>query len=139
MWELMKVASLQQKNLLFDAAALPAPEVLRLATMGGAKLLRQDHRIVSLEVGKKAAIIAVNLWQPNLMPIAEDSEHDPVIWNLVYAARASDVLHVWVDGHQVIQAGKSAQVDEEEILQATHRQTKDLLCGRQTTKSVALV
>ena len=139
MWELMKTASLQQKNLLGDAGALPAPEVLRVATMGGAKLLRQDHLIGSLEVGKRADLITVNLWQPHLMPIADDDEHDPVIWNLVYAARASDVRDVWVDGRHVIHEGKSMRVNEEDVLIQAHRQTKELLQRRKATRTVKMV
>ena len=138
MWELMKTASLQQKNLLFDAAALPAPEVLRLATMGGAKLLGQDKLIGSLEPGKRADLITVNLWQPHLMPIADDGEHDPVIWNLVYAARASDVQHVWVDGRQVLKDGRSTRIDEDEVLLHVHRQTQELLQRRKATQTIQM-
>ncbi len=138
MWELMKIASLQQKNLLFDAAALPAPEVLRLATMGGAKLLGQDHIIGSLEVGKRADLITVNLWQPHLMPIVDDGEHDPLIWNLIYAGRASDVQDVWIDGRQVLKDGKSTRVDEGDILLQVHRQTQSLLQRRKSTQKVRM-
>ena len=139
MWELMKFASLTQKNLLGNAAALPAPEVLRLATMGGAKLLKQDHLIGSLEVGKRADIITVDLWQPHLMPFMDDGDHDPLIWNLVYAARASDVRDVWVDGRPVIQSGRSVRVDETQALAEAHAQTKDLLERRRATGAVAMV
>jgi 5-methylthioadenosine/S-adenosylhomocysteine deaminase len=139
MWELMKFASLTQKNLLGNAAALPAPEVLRLATIDGAKLLKQDHLIGSLEVGKRADIITVDLWQPHLMPFIDDGDHDPLIWNLVYAARASDVRDVWVDGRPVIQGGRSVRVDEAQALADALAQTIDLLERRRTTGAVAMV
>lgn len=139
MWECMKFASLIQKNTTYEADILPAPEVLRKATIDGAKLLGLDANIGSLEVGKRADIVTVDLWQPHLLPIAPSSDHDPVIWNLVYSGRASDVVDVWVDGRQVIHNGKSVLVAESDILDEVHVQTVDLLRRRESTKEVAMV
>jgi len=139
MWELMKFGSLQQKVLSFDAAALPAQECLRLATMGGAKLLREDRAIGSLEVGKEADLFTVNLWQPHLMPLLRDDDHDPLPWNLVYAGRASDVVDVWVNGERLIHQGRSTKVDEDLILKKIQIQTASLLERRKSTRIVSMV
>ncbi len=136
MWEVMKFGSLIQKNVTYIPDILPAEEVLRMATIDGAKLLKIDNDVGSLEVGKKADIITVNLWQPHLLPIEPDSEHDPVIWNLIYSARASDVDNVWVDGQHVVKNGKSTQVNEDDILEMVNKQTRSLLKRRQKTQPV---
>jgi len=139
MWELMKFGSLQQKVATFDAAALPAHDSLRLATMGGARVLREDQRIGSLEVGKEADLVTVNLWQPHLMPLLRDDEHDPLPWNLVYAGRASDVVDVWVNGEQLISQGRSTRVDEDLVLRRVQLQTASLLERRKATRHVSMV
>lgn len=139
LWETMKFASLIHKNVTYEADILPAPDVLRLATIEGAKLLGLDHQIGSLEVGKKADLITVELWQPHLFPLVPDLNHDPVIWNLVYAARASDVTNVWIDGRQVVQNKKSIFIDEEDVLHSAQVQTIDLLKRRETTKEIKMI
>jgi 5-methylthioadenosine/S-adenosylhomocysteine deaminase len=79
------------------AQAMPASQVLRLATLGGAAALGLDAEIGSLEVGKKADVIAVDVSGPHVAPTA--SAYSAV----VYAARASDVRHVVVDGKTLVQ------------------------------------
>jgi 5-methylthioadenosine/S-adenosylhomocysteine deaminase len=135
MFEEMKFASLLQKVHHYNAAALPAPEVLRMATIDGAKLLGLDSEIGSIEVGKKADLVLVDLWQPNLMPLVWDNNNTNVLWNLVYAARGSNVHTVFVDGEMVVQAGRSTRVSESEILEAVQQQTLDHLKRREPFKS----
>lgn len=135
MFEEMKFASLLQKVKRYDAAALSAPEVLRMATIDGARLLGLDREIGSLEVGKKADVVMLDLWQPNLMPIAWDGEYTNVLWNLVYSARGSNVDTVFVDGVMVVQSGRCTQVSEADVLQAIQTQTQDLLRRRESFKS----
>lgn len=139
MWELMKFGSLLQKNLHLDATALNAQQVLRLATIEGAKVLGLDNNIGSLEVGKQADLITVDLWQPHLLPITPTIEHDPILWNLIYSARASDVTNVWVSGKQVIQNGKSTLIDENALLLAIHQQTQSLLQRRENTTATRFI
>jgi 5-methylthioadenosine/S-adenosylhomocysteine deaminase len=135
LFEEMKFASLLQKVHRYDAAALPAPEVLRMATIDGAKLLGLESDIGSIEVGKKADLVLVDLWQPNLMPLIWDNNDTNVLWNLVYAARGSNVHTVFVDGEMVVQAGRSTRVSESEILEAVQQQTLDHLKRREPFKS----
>ena len=88
----MHLASLLQKPRL-GAAAMPASTVLRMATLGGARLLGLDEEIGSLEVGKRADIVVVSTERPHLRP-----RTDPITM-LVHAAETQDVRHVLVDGH----------------------------------------
>lgn len=139
LWECMKFASLIQKAGTYDPTLISASEALRMATIEGARLLGLDKDIGSLEVGKKADIITVDLWQPHLMPIAPSSDHDPVIWNLVFAGRASDVRDVWVDGRHVLKEGMSTLVSELDMLDLAHAQTIDLLKRREKTQEVKMI
>lgn len=135
MFEEMKFASLLQKVHRYDAAALPAPATLRMATIDGAKLLGLEDEIGSIEVGKKADLVLVDIWQPNMMPIVWDHGDTNVLWNLVYSARGSNVHTVFVDGKMVVQAGRSTQVNESDVLEAVQRQTIDHLKRREPFKS----
>ena len=89
MFEIMKVAALAQKALYFNPKVLSAYEVLRMATVNGAKGLGLEE-VGSLEVGKKADIILINLSKPHLKPL-----HN-IYASMVYSARASDVETVIV-------------------------------------------
>jgi len=135
MFEAMKFASLLQKVHRNDAAALPAPQTLRMATHDGAKLLGLGDELGSLEVGKKADVVLIDLQQANLLPIVWDDSDLNLLWNLVYAARGSNVHTVFVDGRKVIEAGRSTQVDELDLFTAVQRQTQDLMQRRQTFKA----
>jgi cytosine/adenosine deaminase-related metal-dependent hydrolase len=76
--------------------SLPAPEVVRLATMGGAAALGLADRIGSLEVGKRGDVIAVDLSPLHTVPTSSP-------WSAIaYAAKACDVRHVAVDGKLVV-------------------------------------
>jgi cytosine/adenosine deaminase-related metal-dependent hydrolase len=76
--------------------ALPAPEVVRIATLGGAAALGQASRIGSLEVGKRGDVIAVDISTLHALPTASP-------WSAIaYAAKSCDVRHVAVDGALVV-------------------------------------
>ena len=139
MFECMKYASLLQKVSKLDAVSVNAEQALRLATIEGAKLLGIDHEVGSLEVGKQADIIAIDLWQPHLLPIIDAEGHDPVLWNLVFASRASDVKYSWVQGEKIIDDFKFAKLDENALLQEIHNQTQSLLARRKHFKGVPMV
>ncbi len=135
MFEEMKFASLLQKVKRYDAAALAAPDTLRMATIDGARLLGLEHELGSLEAGKKADLVLVNLWQPNMMPLVWDGNDTNILWNLVYAARGSNVHTVFVDGEMVIQAGHSTKINETAALEAIQAQTIAHLQRREPFKS----
>nr|HEX4318227.1 5'-deoxyadenosine deaminase [Kofleriaceae bacterium] len=75
---------------------LPAPEVVRMATLGGATALGLGATVGSLEVGKRADVIAIDTGALHETPAEAP-------WSLVaYAAKATDVKHVAVDGRLVV-------------------------------------
>ena len=92
-----------------DPTDLPAPQVLRMATRGGARALGIDDAVGSIEVGKRADLVAVDLDQPHTQPV-----HDPVS-AVVYAAGRGDVDHVWIDGRHVVDGGGPVGFDRREI------------------------
>jgi cytosine/adenosine deaminase-related metal-dependent hydrolase len=107
-FEEMRLAALIQKPRL-GPEALPAARVLEIATLGGARALGLENEIGSIEPGKRADLIAVDLDGPHAQPDGAD-----LVSRLVYSARAADVRHVVVDGRIVVQGGrlKSADLDE---------------------------
>ncbi|MEM1111205.1 MAG: amidohydrolase [Pseudomonadota bacterium] len=139
MFECMKFGSLLQKVTHLDATAISAEEAIGMATIGGARLLGIDTEVGSLEVGKQADLITLDLWQPHMLPVAPSEGHDPVLWNLVFAARASDVVDVYVQGRQLIGQGEVLTLDEAAALEATHSQTLSLLSRREKVAGIPMV
>jgi 5-methylthioadenosine/S-adenosylhomocysteine deaminase len=121
MLEEMHLAALLQKWLRRDAEALPAREVLRMATIRGAQALGLDAHIGSLEVGKQADVVMIDAARPHLAP-----RHDPVAL-LVYSAQAADVCTVLVDGRILMEDHELTTIDEESLLTAATEQTRSLL------------
>ena len=73
-------------------SSVKAEEALSMATINGARLLGLDKRIGSLEIGKCADIIAVDLSGISFQPI-----YNPIS-QLIYAASGQDVTHTWING-----------------------------------------
>ena len=138
-WESMKIGSLLQKVTHLDATAVDARTAIRMATIEGARLLGVDHQIGSIEVGKQADLITVDLWQPHLLPLARSEGHDPILWNLVFAGRASDVRDVWVQGHPCVADGNLTGVNESDALAEIHSRTIDLLARREKVAAIPMV
>ena len=128
MFEEMKVCSLVHKIRESDPTVVSANEVLTMATMGGAKALRWDREIGSIEAGKKADLIIVDLKKPHLTPVHS------VISNLVYSANGGDVDTVLVDGKILMQERKVLTLDEEEILKRAQKAAEDLVSKRRASK-----
>ena len=105
----MRLAALLHKGVLGDPEVVPAHQVLRMATLQGAAVLGLEDDLGSIEVGKRADLVAVDLSQPHAQPV-----FDPVS-TLVYAAGRSDVRHVWVDGEQVVREGAPTRCDLREV------------------------
>ena len=121
MFETMKFASLLQKVICHDPSVLPAYEVLKMATINGAKALGIENQVGSLEVGKKADIILVDLSKPHLKPL-----HD-LCANLVYSARGSDVDTVIVDGKILMQDRQVKTLDEKTVVEMAEKAATYLL------------
>ena len=93
-----------------DPTAMNAEQTLHTATQGGAETLGAGEQIGSLEVGKKADLIVLNLDQPHLTPLYNIPSH------LVYAARGADVLHSVIGGRLVMENRRLLTLDEKKIL-----------------------
>ena len=122
LFEEMKFASLIQKATRLDATVLPADQILRMATINGARALGLGDRIGSLEVGKQADLLLLDLAQPNLTPTEINAAGGNLLWNLVFAADARNVAAVWVDGRQLIANGRTTQVSEQTVISEAQQQ-----------------
>jgi 5-methylthioadenosine/S-adenosylhomocysteine deaminase len=112
--EMDKAAKLE-KVFRNNPLASSAEQVLKMATIGGASALGLGNETGSLELGKKADIIAVCINQPHMVPM-----YDPVS-HLVYSARGSDVRFAWVDGIQVLAHGIACSISEAEVVAEARR------------------
>ena len=121
----MQSATLLAKLSSRDAAALPAADALAMATINGARALGLDDRIGSLEVGKLADIIAVDLSQPETQPL-----YNPLS-QLIYACNGSQVTHSWIGGTQVMQQRELSHIDLS-ALGARTRQWRERIHNRPT-------
>jgi 5-methylthioadenosine/S-adenosylhomocysteine deaminase len=93
----MRLAALLAKGASGDAAALPAHTALEMATINAARALGLDERIGSIETGKDADLVAVEIDGPALQPCFNPVSH------LVYAAGRENVSHVWVCGENLVE------------------------------------
>lgn len=106
----MRFATMARKLQARDGRVLPARQILRIATIGGAEVLGLADEIGSLEAGKKADIILVDFRKPHLTPIHNIPGH------LVYSANGSDVDTVIVDGQIIMQNRKFLTLDVNEVM-----------------------
>jgi 5-methylthioadenosine/S-adenosylhomocysteine deaminase len=110
MFEAMRIASFLHKLVNNDPRVVGAKAVLEMATIGGARALGMDRRIGSLEPGKRADIIIVNMSTPRQAPM-----YDPIS-HLVYATRGDDVQTTIVNGKVLMRARKVLTLNEEAVL-----------------------
>lgn len=103
----MRSAAFQQK-LVVDSTALPAYDVLEMATVGGAQVLGSED-VGMLAPGFKADIISVDMDQPHFYPRFSVAAH------LVYAAHAGDVRNVIVNGKMIMKDGNILTMDEKQV------------------------
>ncbi|MBK1701970.1 TRZ/ATZ family hydrolase [Thiococcus pfennigii] len=106
----MRTAALLAKGVARSASAVPAAAALRMATLSGARAFGLDEEIGSLEPGKAADVVAVDLGDSHTQPI-----YSPVS-QLVYAAGRHQVRHVWVAGRQLIRDGQPLTLDAASII-----------------------
>lgn len=107
--EELHTAALLGKAVANDATALDAHTCLQMATLAGAQALGLDARTGSLEPGKAADIVALDLSATDCSPI-----YDPAV-SLVHNNRAAQVTHVWMDGKALMLSGHLQTLNEREI------------------------
>lgn len=105
----LRTAALLAKAVSANASAIPAGEALRMATLNGARALGLDQDIGSLEVGKSADIVAVDLGGLEARPV-----YHPVS-QLVYATGRQQVSDVWVAGRPLLRDRRLTTLDERQL------------------------
>ena len=107
----MKTACLLQNSVRRSASAMTAEAVLEMATISGARAIGREDDLGSLEDGKLADIVLVNMQRPNTTPV-----HD-VVSNLVFATNGANVDTVFVAGRKILDAGRIVGMDEKTLLE----------------------
>ena len=108
----MQSAALLAKGYSGDASACNARQAIQMATINGARALGMSDRIGSIEVGKLADLVAIDLNALNTQPV-----YDPVA-QIVYAANSRQVSHVWIDGVLQLKEFELCRLDSDEIIAA---------------------
>jgi cytosine/adenosine deaminase-related metal-dependent hydrolase len=116
----MRLAALIQKPRL-GPEVMPAARVLELATLGGARALGLQSEIGSIEVGKCADLIALDLDGPHAQPDGAD-----LVSRIVYSATAADVRHVIVAGRVVVRDGVLKTADLAKVRATANREARRL-------------
>ena len=111
LFEEMDLATKLQKISRMDPRALPAEQVVEMATIDGARALHLEKQIGSLEAGKKADLIIVDINAPHATPMYN------VYSEIVFALKATDVRTVIIAGRPIMEERKMLTLNEEEILQ----------------------
>ncbi|MFS8513146.1 MAG: amidohydrolase [Planifilum fulgidum] len=119
----IKAAAWLQKVDRSDPAVLPARQVLRMATVEGAKLLGIADRVGTLEAGKQADLILIDFQKPHLQPL-----HDPYAL-VAYSASGADVDTVIIDGRVVMRRRELMTIDEEELFRQVEKRASRLVDG----------
>ena len=120
MFEEMDLAAKLQKITRMDSRALPAEQVVEMATIGGARAVHLEKLIGSLEAGKKADLIVVDTTAPHATPMYN------VYSQLVYALKATDVRSVVIGGKMVMEDRKMLTLDETAILVKANKYKKQI-------------
>jgi 5-methylthioadenosine/S-adenosylhomocysteine deaminase len=120
MFETMKFCALVHKNHRWDPTLLPAQTVVDLATIGGALCLGVQQTLGSLQVGKIADLIMIDLKKPHLTPL-----HDPIS-HLVYAARGTDVCTTIVNGKILMLDNEFLTINMQETLERAEKDAQEL-------------
>ncbi len=112
LWKFMRAGILIPRVLSGDVGILDGYGALKMATLGGARALGLESEIGTLEIGKKADIILVDVQTPWCRPIRFEN----LISNIVYNANGSDVTDVFVDGQEIVRNRQVKTVDQDQIL-----------------------
>ena len=117
----MHTAALLAKGVARDAAAMPAYESLRCATINAATALGIAHKTGSLEIGKAADMAIIDIEQIEAQPV-----YDPV-GHTVYATQRAQVSDVWVEGKLLLHDKQLQTLDQDKILSSTREWNQKIL------------
>lgn len=119
-FEEIKFAALLHKLNKKDPTVIPARKALEMATINGAKALGLDEKIGSLEEGKKADLILIDLNKPHLTPPHNIESH------LVYSGGGSDVDTVIINGTLIMEKREVLTLEENEVMENCQKSSEDL-------------
>ena len=126
MFETMKICALLHKAHRWDPTVMNAQKVLDLATIEGARALGADREIGSIEAGKRADIILMNIDAPNMRPI---HGKDTVVSDLVYSASSGNVDTTIVDGRVLMRNRQIETFNLREVLSKSEDTARRLVGG----------
>ncbi|WFA09932.1 amidohydrolase [Tissierella sp. Yu-01] len=121
MFEEINLAAIINKAVNLDAVSVPAIKSIEMATVNGAYALDWYDEIGSLEVGKKADIILIDLDKPHLYPRYN------LISSIAYSTQGSDVDTVIIDGKVIMEKRIIKTVDVEKVMYMADKQAKSLI------------
>ena len=110
MWLTMRLAAGLPKGAMMRADIVTAKQVLHMATLNGAEALGQSKNLGSLELGKAADLIVIDLNSIHSVPMFDPITH------LVYSTSKSDVRDVFVDGKKVVHDRRATKINMEKML-----------------------
>lgn len=126
----MRTISIVSKVVHKDPTVLPAWDVLKLSTLGGAKALGMDNYIGSIEEGKKADIITIDLKKSNMTPKIS-TPFKNFVPNLVYSATGFEVDNVIINGNLILYNNKFTKIDEEKIIEQANNRANEICIDAQ--------
>lgn len=106
----MRQLGLVQK-LRYGAGAMPAEQILRVATRGGARAFGEDDRIGRIAEGYDADLVLVDTENPRMRPLVHRGDYSNVVANLVFAATGQDVTDVMVAGRWAVRNRRLTNAD----------------------------
>ena len=110
MMSVMNFTPKMQKVKYLNRSICPAKEIVKMATIYGAKALNIDHLVGSVEVGKKADLIIINPNTINMLPLYD------YYAAIVYSMLPNNIEHVLVNGKSVVRDSKLVNVRESEVI-----------------------
>ncbi len=116
----MKTACLLHNAVRQNASAMTAETALEMATLGGARAIGRAQELGSIEPGKLADLVLVDLKRINSYPV-----HD-VVSNLVFSANGSNVHTVFIGGRKVVEGGRILGLDEADVLEQARSRSEAL-------------
>jgi 5-methylthioadenosine/S-adenosylhomocysteine deaminase len=123
MFEETRLAALLAKGVGADPTALPARDALAMATRIGARALHLEHLTGSLEAGKRADLIVLDLERLHNLP-AFDRDPNAIFARIVYASKSTDVLDVMCNGRWLMRDRTLLTLDERDLHDAARDQAR---------------
>ncbi|CAH0515105.1 unnamed protein product [Peronospora belbahrii] len=126
----MKLAAILAKVQTLQSSSLPAVEVLQMATLNGARALGLEKDIGSIEVGKRADVIAVECDNIEMIPMYNAISH------IVYVAGREHVSDVWINGKHLLDNHKLTTIDEAQVKKSVREWAVKIAAHREQQKSL---